>query len=153
MPAITRLAIDPIHCDAELAAFVRDLSGEGAVVSFMGLARPETKTGEAITQLFLDHYPGMTEASLAAIANATVDRFKPESLFVVHRCGAIKPGEAIVFVAASSIHRRTAFLAADYAMDLLKTEAMFWKREDCESGARWVEPTDADHLATARWNH
>jgi len=36
-------------------------------------------------------------------------------------------------------------------MDRLKTEAMFWKREDGATGSTWVEPTDTDYAARAAW--
>jgi molybdopterin synthase catalytic subunit len=59
----------------------------------------------------------------------------------------------IVFVASASAHRRAAFLAADFAMDQLKTEAVFWKKEEEGGGAsRWIEPTDADREAAASWS-
>jgi hypothetical protein len=64
----------------------------------------------------------------------------------------IAPGETIVFVAASAAHRRAAFEAADYMMDRLKTEAIFWKREDTADGTRWIEPTATDHADRARWS-
>ena len=70
---------------------------------------------------------------------------------VVHRCGSVPAGEPIVFVAAAAPHRRVAFLAADYLMDRLKTEAVFWKREDGEHPGRWIEPTDQDHRDRDRW--
>jgi molybdopterin synthase catalytic subunit len=70
---------------------------------------------------------------------------------VVHRAGHIAPGEAIVFVATASAHRRAAFEAADYLMDRLKTEAVFWKREETALGSRWIEPVEADHADAARW--
>ena len=71
---------------------------------------------------------------------------------VVHRCGAIAPGEAIVFVAAAAVHRRAAFEAVDYLMDRLKTDALFWKREDGVDGPRWIEPTGGDRADRARWD-
>jgi len=70
----------------------------------------------------------------------------------VHRAGRIFPGEPIVFVATASAHRRAAFEAADYTMDRLKTEAVFWKREEHEVGSSWIKPTDQDHLDNARWD-
>ena len=69
---------------------------------------------------------------------------------IVHRCGAMAPGEAIVFVAAAARHRRAAFDAVDYLMDRLKTEAPFWKREERGDGARWIEPPDSDRADRAR---
>ena len=151
MAAIARVACDRLAPETELAGFIERQSGAGAVASFVGLMRPLAKDGSALDALFLDHYPGMTEASLEAIANDALGRFDVSDLLVVHRCGLLKPGEAIVFVAAASLHRRAAFLAADYLMDRLKTEAAFWKREDTADGSRWIEPTEDDRADRARW--
>ena len=122
------------------------------MVSFVGLARPTSSAGEPVTALFLDHYPGMTERSLQAIANEGRTRFDVPHVRVVHRCGEVAPGEPIVFAAAASPHRRAAFLAADYLMDRLKTDAMFWKKELGPDGGRWIEPTDHDRADAARWS-
>ncbi|WP_114953287.1 molybdenum cofactor biosynthesis protein MoaE [Sphingosinicella terrae] len=147
----SRLADTPFEPESELAGFIAELDGEGAVVSFVGLARPATKTGEAVHGLFLDHHPRLTVLSLEAIAAESERRFQVSAVRIVHRCGAIRPGEPIVFVAAASRHRRAAFEAADYLMDRLKTEAMFWKREDGPDGSRWIEPTDRDYADRDRW--
>jgi molybdopterin synthase catalytic subunit len=147
----TRLSSDAIAADAELAGFIARAEGAGAVVSFCGIARPADHDGGAVTALQLDHYPGMTERSLQAIAQDGAERFGVDQILVVHRFGAIRPGAIIVFVAAASAHRRAAFLAADYLMDRLKSDAVFWKREEGVDGARWIEPTDADRGDLARW--
>ena len=147
-----RLADEPIIADRELSELSSRLSGEGAVVSFTGIARARTADGEKVERLFLDHHPRLTLRSLEEIGEAARRRFDISSLQIVHRCGAIAPGEAIVFVAAASAHRRAAFEAADYMMDRLKTEAVFWKREDSASGSRWIEPRDDDYAALERWS-
>ncbi len=152
MAAVARVATDPLAPEAELAGFIQRLSGAGAVASFVGLMRPLAKDGRALGALFLDHYPGLTQASVEGIANDALGAFDVSDVLVVHRCGSIKPGEPIVFVAAASLHRRAAFLAADYLMDRLKTEAAFWKREDMADGSRWIEPTDEDRADRARWS-
>ena len=151
MAITTRLSRDPIAADAELAGFIARATGAGAVVSFCGLARGADHRGGAVSALRLDHYPGMTERSLQAIAEDGGARFDVGEILVVHRCGTIAPGEVMVFVAAASAHRRAAFLAADYLMDRLKSEAVFWKREEGVDGARWIEPTEADRADLARW--
>lgn len=151
MAIATRLEMGPIRAEAELERFMAELKGAGAVVSFAGIARPTSASGEAVGGLFLDHYPGMTERSLETIAADAAERFEADEVLVVHRCGAVSPGEVIVFVAAASAHRRAAFLAADYMMDRLKSEAAFWKREEGVDGPRWIEPTDADRADLARW--
>ncbi len=103
-----RLATDPIQPDRELARFMEGAAGQGAVVTFSGIARPASKADQPLEYLFLDHYPGMTERSLEAIAAEGLAKFDVAAVTVVHRCGKILPGETIVFVAASSKHRREA---------------------------------------------
>ena len=148
-----RLEHGVLRPERELASFVDQLSGEGAVVSFVGLARPRSRDGKTVNGVELDHYAGMTERSLEEIAASARQRFDVSSVRVVHRCGTIAPGDAIVFAAAAAIHRRAAFDAADYLMDRLKTNAMLWKCETGADGARqWVEPTQADRAARARWS-
>jgi molybdopterin synthase catalytic subunit len=145
----TRLAHEAFAPDQELAGFSAD--GAGAIASFTGLARPTTKDGTPIHRLFLDHHSRLTRRSLDEIANSA-ERFEVSAVHIVHRCGEIAPGEAIVFVAAAAAHRRAALEAVDYLMDRLKTDALFWKREDGVDGPRWIEPTEADRADRARWS-
>ena len=145
----TRLADEPFKPEEELAAF--SAGDAGAVASFTGLCRAETKEGVSVARLFLDHHPRLTAPGLRDIA-AAAGRFGVSAVRVVHRCGEIAPGEAIVFVAAAAAHRRAAFEAVDYLMDRLKTDALFWKREDGVDGPRWIEPTEADRTDRARWS-
>jgi molybdopterin synthase catalytic subunit len=140
--------LSPAH---ELAQFIAGLSGDGAVVSFVGLARPADTEGKEVSGLFLDAYPGMTEKSLAAIAADALGRFAISAVHIVHRSGEIAPGAPIVFAAAAAPHRRAAFEAADYLMDRLKTDAAFWKREQRLDGPAWIEPSEADRADRARW--
>lgn len=147
-----RLAETPFAAERELAEFNAGLAGEGAVVSFIGLARDRDTGGEQIERLVLKHHPRLTLRSLEEIGTAACARFPISSLRIVHRHGAILPGEAIVFVAAAAMHRRAAFQAADYVMDRLKTDALFWKREETASGSRWIEPRDDDYVAREGWS-
>jgi molybdopterin synthase catalytic subunit len=147
-----RITDERLDAQAEFAAFLGRVAGDGAVASFVGIARPSASDGGSVTAMFLDHHPTLTQQSVADIASAAKDRFGASAVLAVHRYGEIAPGEAIVFVAASSPHRRAAFEAADYMMDRLKTEAIFWKREDTAGDSRWIEPTDTDHADRARWS-
>jgi molybdopterin synthase catalytic subunit len=152
MNAAARLESTDLVPERELRLFIDAAQGEGAVVSFVGLARPASRDGAEVTGLYLDHYPGMTERSLAEIAAATTARFEGTRATVVHRSGLVGPGQPIVFVAVASAHRRKAFEAADYLMDRLKTEAAFWKREDRVDGSTWIEPTEQDRADRERWS-
>ena len=146
-----RLATEPFDPAAELAELTRLAAGDGAIVSFVGLARKVSKAGETVDALFLEHHPRLTARSLEDIASEALRRFDVNQVHVVHRCGEMLPGEPIVFAGASSPHRRAAFEAADYLMDRLKTEAIFWKREQGPDGPSWIEPTDADYADRSRW--
>ena len=144
----TRLTFDPIDDARELDRFTKAALGAGAVVSFTGIVRGR----DNVVALELDHYPGMTEASIATLAQETAARFGISSLLAVHRAGLIPAGETVVFVAAAAEHRRAAFQAADCLMDRLKSEAAFWKREiTAGGGARRIEPHDKDHEDLRRW--
>ncbi|MBF0664850.1 MAG: molybdenum cofactor biosynthesis protein MoaE [Brevundimonas sp.] len=145
------LTPDPPDAAGELRAFLAGRTGDGAVVSFVGLARDASVQGP-VGALYLDHYPGFTERSLESIAAEAGGRFPVSDIRVMHRCGEVAPGETIVFVAVAAPHRRAAFEAADYLMDRLKTEAAFWKREDGPGGSRWIEPTEGDRADRARWS-
>lgn len=137
--------------ERELAALIGRTRGDGAVVSFTGLARPCSKEGEVVDTLMLEHHPVLTLRSLERIAHDAATLFSTSNIHVVHRCGAVPAGEPIVFAGASSAHRRAAFEAADYLMDKLKTEAIFWKREIGASGSQWIEPTASDYADRERW--
>lgn len=150
MQVEARLLHTPFEPTAELARF--SAPGSGAVVSFTGLARDRDRDGIAVKSLFLDHHPRLTQKSLDEAAQSAVSRFDLLAVRVLHRCGNIAAGEPIVFVAAAAVHRRAAFDAVDYLMDRLKTDAVFWKREDAVDGSRWIEPTEGDRADRARWS-
>lgn len=141
--------LDPI---AEYDALMRDSAGLGAVITFVGVARSKTRQGTPVHGLTLESHPRLTLTSMEEIARDGAARFDVALVRVAHRQGTILPGEPIVFVGTAAAHRRAAFEAADYLMDRLKTEAVFWKREDGVDGTRWIEPTDADHEDRARWS-
>jgi molybdopterin synthase catalytic subunit len=124
--------------------------GVGAVVSFVGYVR-DFNEGREVAGMFLEHYPGMTEKALAKITEEAEQRWPLLKLEVLHRVGALEPGEPIVFVGVASAHRQAAFEACDFVMDYLKTRAPFWKNENTSQGARWVEGRDSDHAAAERW--
>jgi molybdopterin synthase catalytic subunit len=142
---VTTAAFDPI---AALAAFEVANLEAGATASFVGRCRSESN-GIAVERLELEHYPGFTEATIATYADDLATRLALRDLAVIHRVGAIAPGEAIVLVAAASAHRGQAFTAVQDLMDFLKTDAPFWKREIIASGAVWVEPTLLDYCCRA----
>lgn len=137
------MCADPIDPAAALATFTQGAEGAGAIVSFIGLVRGD----EGVTALTLEAHPRATLASMQAIMQAAATRFAITHSIALHRHGTIEVGKAVVFVAAAAPHRRAAFNAADWIMNRLKTEAVFWKKEHRPDGDRWIEPTEADYAA------
>ena len=152
MPVDVELATAPFSPADLLEVFIRDRPADGAVVSFIGLARGQGRDGAAVSSLQLDWYPGMTERSMIDIARAAQARFEVSDVLVRHRCGEVSPEEPIVLVAVASPHPREGFLAPDYLMDRPKTEGAFWKREHKAGGATWVEPSAGDRADLAPWS-
>ncbi len=105
-----------------------------------------------ITEMTLEHYPGMTETELARIEKEAHARWPLQASLIVHRTGTLKPGDNIVLVITASEHRDAAFDAAKFLMDYLKTSAPFWKRETGPAGSNWVEAKADDDTARRRWS-
>lgn len=143
-----RVQRDDFDVGAELAALTAGRTDVGAVVSFTGLVRDATGALEAME---LEHYPGMTEKALAAIEAEAMARWPLQACLIVHRHGALAPGERIMMVATASAHRQAAFAAAEFLMDYLKSRAPFWKRETGAGGSAWVAAKDEDEAALERW--
>lgn len=136
--------------DEELTRVMRESPSAGGVASFVGLVRNKND-GSAVSRMTLEHYPGMTEKSLAKIAAAARERFHLVDVIVVHRVGELKVGDRIVLSLTSAEHRGDAFAGCEYIMDWLKTEAPFWKKEQTPDGERWVDARESDDKARERW--
>ncbi|MFZ3322800.1 MAG: molybdopterin synthase catalytic subunit MoaE [Usitatibacter sp.] len=134
----------------ELEAMTRGRRDVGALASFTGLVR-DANDGSAVNSMTLEHYPGMTQKALADICAQAHARWDLVDTLVIHRVGALRPGDRIVLVGVTSGHRGEAFAACEFIMDYLKTRAPFWKREETPEGSRWVEARAADDTAAAKW--
>ena len=122
----------------------------GAVVSFIGQVR-DFNDDKAIQSLTLEHYPGMTEKALTAIACDAKSRWNIIDSLIIHRVGTLKPLDQIVLVAVTAAHRGEAFKACEFMMDFLKTKAPFWKKEETPTGAHWVDAKQTDDAAAISW--
>ncbi len=135
----------------EVNAISRGRTDIGAIASFVGLAR-DHNDGSGVAAMTLEHYPGMTEKTLAELVADAQSRWTLLDVTLIHRVGRLLPGDPIVLVVVASSHRGEAFAACEYIMDALKTRAPFWKKEETAGGERWVEARASDAAAAARWN-
>lgn len=145
-----RVQPEDFDAGAEIARLRASNPRIGAVASFIGIVR-DLNEGAAVGSITLEHYPGMTEKALAAIADQAKSRWNLDDVLIVHRVGTLKPTDQIVLVVTTSSHRGDAFAACQFVMDYLKTEAPFWKKETTSDGVRWVDARDNDALARERW--
>ncbi|WP_035059096.1 molybdenum cofactor biosynthesis protein MoaE [Andreprevotia chitinilytica] len=151
-----RIKIAVQHDDFDLAAEEAELCigdhGVGATASFVGRVRGDgDNVTDPLLALELEHYPGMTENTLTALAEQAADRWPLSGVTVIHRVGRLIPGERIVLVLTASAHRQAALTACEFLIDALKTDAPFWKCEERAHGKHWVEAKTSDANVRARW--
>ncbi len=152
-----RVSAEDFDLGVEVAALRAGDAGVGAVVTFTGTVREWQEAADP-TQLGapgvmeLEHYPGMTERSIAEFIVQARQRFDVRGVRVIHRVGPLAVGEQIVLVAVTSAHRQQAFDCAAFLMDWLKTRAPFWKKEIAAGQGRWVDARESDELAALRWH-
>lgn len=127
----------------------------GAIVMFVGLVRDFSENTE-VSSMTLEHYPGMTENVLQNIAQQAQQRWPLDGIRIIHRVGELHATDQIVLVGVSSAHRIAAYEASQFIMDILKTQAPFWKKESTktehgEAGERWVDAKASDSKQAADW--
>ena len=135
---------------AEIARMTEGNTKIGGLASFVGLVR-DYAGDETITSMTLEHYPGMTEKQLERLEAEARERWDLRDVLIIHRYGKLMPGDRIVLVVTASTHREASLESCQFLIDWLKTNAPFWKLEDMDSGAKWVESRHEDFVAADRW--
>jgi molybdopterin synthase catalytic subunit len=148
--ATIRVQTEDFDLSHECAAIRARHRNIGALASFVGVVR-DHNNGDGVSEMMLEHYPGMTEKALEKIVNDAATRWQIIDATVVHRVGTLLPTAQIVLVIVASEHRGHAFQACEFIMDYLKTDAPFWKKETTPTGERWVDARVTDEAAMARW--
>lgn len=143
-----RVSVDPAPIELAVEVAALEEPGAGGVATFTGLVRAD----DGVIALELEHYPGMTEQALIALAEAATERWSLLGVTMVHRVGVMEPGDRIVFIGTVAQHRREALDACAWLIDRLKTDAPFWKREARGAASSWVDARASDAAAAARWD-
>lgn len=147
---MVRIQSEDFDSGAEIALLRRNNPAIGAIASFIGLVR-DVNSGDRVSELTLEHYPGMTEKALGKIVDEAKARWDVIDVLVIHRVGVLHPTDQIVLVVVAGAHRGQAFAACEFLMDYLKTQAPFWKKEQTADGSRWVDARSSDDAAAERW--
>lgn len=151
-----RVQREPFDPGAELNAFLTATPHAGGIAVFIGQMRdfrgPDRTTGEPVSAMTLEHYPGMAERELGALIDEATRRWPLDNVLVIHRSGDLGPADPIVLVATASAHRADALEACTFLIDWLKTKAPFWKKETTTTGAQWVDAVASDEARAQRWD-
>lgn len=151
MAKVVRLLSEPFSPGQFVGPFTNAHPGLGGVCTFVGEVRGDADEMGGVEALELSHYEPLTLTGMDALADRALERFGLMGILIVHRTGVMRPGEPIVLVSAAARHRRAAIQAVDFAMDHLKSDAWFWKREKRAGEWHWIEPRPEDHADLARW--
>jgi|TARA_B100001750_G_C15339286_1_gene511407 molybdopterin synthase catalytic subunit len=122
----------------------------GAIVSFVGLVRKKTKT-KSLISMKIEQYSKMLKKEIAKIEKKARHRWKLTDVIIIHRYGALKPGDKIVFVATASQHRKEAFQSCEFIIDWLKVKAPIWKEERMTNNKLWVKSRKSDVQKITEW--
>ena len=113
-----------------------NLTGCGAVVSFLGITR-EYDDGKEIYRLEFDAWQEKLGTVLYGLAEDVIIKFGVKKVAMSHRTGSVKAGENIVSIHVASPHRKEAFRACEWLIDELKIQAPIWKKEVSNMGETW----------------
>ena len=100
--------------------------GEGALVTFEGIVRPEGPAAEH-GHLDYDAYGPMAEQKLAQVADEARRRVAILDIAIAHRHGPVPVGEVAVAIAVTAKHRKASFEACSFAIDRVKEIVPIWK--------------------------
>lgn len=137
-----RLTREPIDVDA----VVREIQTQdaGAVVTFTGVVRAETRDGRALAALAYHAYEEMAREQMQAVRRRAIETFDLSDAVVVHRLGTLDLGAASVVIVAVSAHREAAFDACRWIIDAVKTDVPIWKKDIWADGTQtWVDSTQS----------
>ena len=145
-----RVQTEDFDIGAEIGKMTAGNTEIGGLASFVGLVR-DYAGDEKISSMTLEHYPGMTEKQLSRLEAEARERWDLQDVLIIHRYGTLNPGDRIVLVVTASAHREASLESCQFLIDWLKSKAPFWKLEDRESGAQWVESRSEDSVAADKW--
>lgn len=130
-----KITVEKLSLD-ECYAFVTDDSC-GGITAFVGTVRNSTQSKE-VTQLDFSTYKPMAIKEMQKIADLCLEKFSIKKIAIHHAEGVLQIGDIPVIITASAPHRKAAFEACEFAIDILKETVPIWKKEHFSDGEIWV---------------
>lgn len=109
----------------------------GGICLFVGTVRNHNK-GVPVTHLNFEAYHTMALKEMKQIAKECIANLNAKKVAIHHKEGDAGIKDKAVIIAVSSIHRKAAFEACEYAIDQLKSRVPIWKKEHLEDGSYWI---------------
>jgi len=98
----------------------------GAIVSYLGMVRDEDSE---IKGMEIRVSEGEAGEELENLKRNALDKFDIEAVEIVHREGSLKVGDNITLILVGAKHRKEAFRACEYLIDVLKMTKAIRRRE------------------------
>ncbi|WP_309569937.1 molybdopterin converting factor subunit 1 [Deinococcus sp.] len=127
---------EPLRLDVADAYLVKP--EYGAQAYFVGTVR-SPNGGRVVESIEYEGYAPMAEKVMHGAAQAARERHGDLRVYLQHRVGRLRPGEASILIGVASPHRRAALEACDQIIEYLKVHVPVWKHEADEEGERWVD--------------
>ena len=106
----------------------------GAVVTFVGVVRPDDDGGRTVTALDYAAYEAMAESEIDRLVTETLDHWRIDAVELEHRIGEVGVGQISVAIVVAAPHRADAYAASRFVIDELKHRVPIWKRTRYDDG-------------------
>jgi molybdopterin synthase catalytic subunit len=111
----------------------------GAIVTFTGIVRGQTHSGEGVDKLELEAHNELAERALEKISSDLRANKGVVDVLIHHLVGAFDVGEDLVYVVVLADSRESGFTTAREAVERYKKEVAVWKKEYLADGSsRWI---------------
>jgi molybdopterin synthase catalytic subunit len=137
---IIQILLQPEPLSEQAALDFVKTDDTGGIVTFVGTVRNQTK-GNQVMKLDFEAYKPMAISEMRKIAERAVEKYSLNKIAIHHRIDSLAIGEVPVVIAVSAPHRKAAFAACEYCIDMLKETVPIWKKEYFQDGEVWVSAT------------
>ncbi len=111
----------------------------GAVVTFVGVVRPDDDGGRTVVALDYEAYDAMAEDQIDRLVTEAQDRWPLDAVELEHRVGPVEVGQISVVIVVAAQHRADAYAASMFLMDEIKRVVPIWKHTRYDDGtSEWA---------------
>ncbi|GAA0349185.1 molybdenum cofactor biosynthesis protein MoaE [Oceanobacillus sp. FSL W7-1281] len=126
---------DPIEVEEIIKKVERREAG--AINTFIGTVR-EWTNGKRTMYLKYQAYQPMAVKMLQKIGAEIEEKWPNSKAAITHRIGELDISDIAVVICVSSLHRKAAYEANEYAIERIKQMVPIWKKEHWEDGETWI---------------